>query len=459
MRIPIPSIVTRLLTPQNHLEGDTERGYGNGPAGMQQSTLGVGASTLSPAPMSTTAPRNPRAQETLQEFRHYMGIQNDPDLVEANRPVPNLGIYQRIVKAEKLYKDQYKIYSTLINSALGLQIIFGAALTALGAGSGPHSAVTAFGAMNTILASVLTFLKGSGLPNRMKYYHNELQKVREYIEQREREFARGAMELDLKAEVAVIEEMYESVKRDIEINTPDAYVSTTSRGNPQPPPPLGNRYAIGAHQLEDPIHDMSEKYRGVRRGLESRLSQTKLGAEARIHSLERGLSERALRTRADFDNEMNSARMGLESRLSQERMDMESRYNDTKRGLSSQVQQAQDSIDNTRRGFAAQAQQSQDYFNNARTATQARAEDQINTARLATAAQVEDTRHGLESQLESTRAGVSAQVEETRHGMESRLKEVQAQVKDQEEKILGIAENVAEKVLSFTQSRREHDQG
>lgn len=451
MRIPIPSIVTRLLTPQNHLEGDTERGFGNGPAGMTQSTTGAGAGTLS------SAPRNPRAQETLQEFRHYMGIQNDPDLVEAGRPVPNLGIYQRIVKAEKLYKDQYKIYSTLINSALGLQIIFGAALTALGAGSGPHSAVTAFGAMNTILASVLTFLKGSGLPNRMKYYHNELQKVREYIEQREREFARGAMELDLKAEVAVIEEMYEAVKRDIEINTPDAYVSTTSRGSPQPPPPLGNRYGVSPHQMEDPMHEMSEKYRGIRRGLESRLSQTKLGAEARIQSLERGLSDRALKTRADFEHEMNAARMGLESRLSQERLDMESRYNDTKRGLTAQAQSAQNTIDHNRRVFAAQAQQSQDYINNARIATQARMEDQINTARLATAAQVEDTRHGLESQLETTRAGVSAQVEETRHGMESRLKEVQAQVKDQEEKIMGIAENVAEKVLSFTQSRREHD--
>lgn len=175
----LPSIITRLTAPRM----DMEQGYNNSPNGIQPTTE-VGASTR-PAPIPVL-PRNPRAQETLNEFRHYMGIQNDPDLVQPDRPVPNLGIYQRIVKAEKMYKDQYKIYSTVINSALGLQIIFGAALTALGAGNGPRSAVTAFGAINTILASVLTFLKGSGLPNRMKYYHNELTKVREYIEQRER---------------------------------------------------------------------------------------------------------------------------------------------------------------------------------------------------------------------------------------------------------------------------------
>lgn len=424
----LPSILSRLIAPQGQSPSpdDAERGYNNYTVGIQSVTE-VGGSTFS-APV-TSNPRNPRAQETLNEFRHYMGIHNDPDLVQADRPVPNLGIYQRVVKAEKLYKDQYKLYSTVINSALGLQIIFGAALTALGAGNGPRSAVTAFGAINTILASILTFLKGSGLPNRMKYYHNELQKVREYIEQREREFARGAIELDLKAEVTVIEEMYEAVKRDIEINTPDAYVSTTNR-NPQPPPPVNHRYATGlSHEVNDRVHDVDEKYRGTRRGLETRLSQTRLGIEARISDTKQGFNEKTTEARADLDNRINSARYGLESRLSQERLGLESRLSDTRRGLSSQAQQSQ-----------------------------ARLGDQINTARLATAAQVEDTRHGLESRLEDTRAGVAAQVEDSRHGMESRLKEVQAQVKEQEDKIMDIAEKVAEKVLAAAQHRRDHDQ-
>lgn len=82
-----------------------------------------------------------------------MGIHNDPDLA-AGRPVPNLGIYQRIVKQEQKYKDQYKTCSWLINSSLGLQLVFAAALTALGAGNGPRSAVTAIGAMNTIIAGM-----------------------------------------------------------------------------------------------------------------------------------------------------------------------------------------------------------------------------------------------------------------------------------------------------------------
>lgn len=443
MRIPIPSVLSRFIVPpnQNHLATDAERGYNNHSGGVQSATE-VGGSTFShPA---NPAPRNPRAQEVLNEFRHYMGIQNDPDLVQPDRPVPNLGIYQRIVKAEKLYKDQYKLYSTLINSALGLQIIFGAALTALGAGNGPRSAVTAFGALNTILASILTFLKGSGLPNRMKYYHNELQKVREYIEQREREFARGAMELDLKAEVAVIEEMYEAVKRDIELNTPDAYVSTTHRSSTQPPPPLSNRHAGPYREFDHSVQDASEKYQNVRRGLESRLSQTRLGLESRLSDVQRGYSEKANEARSDLDSRLTNARYGLESRLSQERLGLESRYNDAKRGLAAQAQQSQSRLEDSITGVG--------------TAAQARAQDQINTARLATAAQVEDTRHGLESRLEETRAGVAAQVEDSRHGVESRLKEVQAQVKDQEEKMLGMAEKVAEKVLSVVAQRRDHDQ-
>lgn len=79
--------------------------------------------------------------------------------------------------------------------------------------------------MNTILAGFLTFLKGSGLPNRLKYYNNEWSKVREYIEQRERDFARGMEDLDLAEEVGIVERMYESVRRDVEANTPDSYVS------------------------------------------------------------------------------------------------------------------------------------------------------------------------------------------------------------------------------------------
>lgn len=73
----------------------------------------------------------------------------------------------------------------LISSCLGVQIIVAAALTALGAAHANSHAVTVFGAINTVIAGFLAYLKGSGQPMRYKYYAHEWSKIREYIEQRE----------------------------------------------------------------------------------------------------------------------------------------------------------------------------------------------------------------------------------------------------------------------------------
>ncbi|KAL9091585.1 MAG: hypothetical protein Q9159_001323 [Coniocarpon cinnabarinum] len=120
----------------------------------------------------------------LATFRLLVGITSDTSIHPPNstwftaskRPAPNVGIFPRIIHNEMHAKSGYKTYSILINACLGLQIIVAASLTAMGAGSVNHSAVTAFGAINTVIAGFLTFLKGSGLPNRLKYYRGEWMK-------------------------------------------------------------------------------------------------------------------------------------------------------------------------------------------------------------------------------------------------------------------------------------------
>ncbi|KAL4973808.1 hypothetical protein BDW66DRAFT_161776 [Aspergillus desertorum] len=129
---------------------------------------------------------------------------------------PNIGIYTRVVQAETKAAKHYRFYATLINTCLGIQMVVAAALTALGAARGPHNAVTAFGAINTIVAGTLTYLKGSGLPDRLKHYQNEWRNIREYIEQRERELCLDGCGLDVEEEIQIIEQMYEGVKREIE---------------------------------------------------------------------------------------------------------------------------------------------------------------------------------------------------------------------------------------------------
>jgi hypothetical protein len=180
-------------------------------------------------------------------FRYHMGIEHDGNLVPAHlasksgidpiatgpykgRRAVNLGIYNRCIREEQGSMRQYHIWSLVINAALGLQITLAAVLTALGAGNGSHDAVAVFGTLNTIIAGFLTYLKGTGLPMRMKYFHNQWLKLRAYIEQRERDFASDDLlkvhrigHAELLEEIEVIEKMYHNIRKDIEKHTPDNF--------------------------------------------------------------------------------------------------------------------------------------------------------------------------------------------------------------------------------------------
>ncbi|PPJ50539.1 hypothetical protein CBER1_05526 [Cercospora berteroae] len=202
---------------------------------------------------------NPNERTALENFRLLVGIHQDksfspphgfmanrrPQLSIDHRPSPNLGIYSTVCDAEIKSKRNYKSQSRLINACLGLQLIVAAALTALGAADGNRAAVTVFGAINTVIAGFLTYLKGSGLPNRIKYYQHEWAKVREYIEQRERDFSFGLLgHQHVLAEVEIVREMYENARADIANNTPERFV-----GNPAS---KATQSAIVASQLQRP---------------------------------------------------------------------------------------------------------------------------------------------------------------------------------------------------------------
>ncbi|KAK2594059.1 hypothetical protein QQS21_008244 [Conoideocrella luteorostrata] len=159
------------------------------------------------------------ARDKLLVFRSLTGIDTVPAVSIAGHSVrvaPNLGIYPRVVKAERKARHGFKVYNIVINFCLGTQIIVAAALTALGAANGSRVTVTVFGAINTIIAGFLTYLKGSGMPQRLKYIQDEFKVVREYIEQREREFCVADCTLDPVMEADIIGEMYQSAKQDME---------------------------------------------------------------------------------------------------------------------------------------------------------------------------------------------------------------------------------------------------
>ncbi|KAJ5357264.1 hypothetical protein N7541_004422 [Penicillium brevicompactum] len=189
--------------------------------------------------------------DKLLVFRALTGIDSVPALTQVGhlaRSAPNVGIYTRVIDNETKAQRAYKIFNFLINTCLGVQVVVAAAVTALGAASGPHSAVTAFGAINTIMAGVLTYLRGSGLPDRLKHYQNQWKNIREYIEQREREFCLVGCDLDVQEEVFIVESMYQSVKAEMETTK-----STDSKAQ-QPDDPRIRRSVL------PPSHDSA--YRG-----------------------------------------------------------------------------------------------------------------------------------------------------------------------------------------------------
>ena len=96
-------------------------------------------------------------------------------------------------------------------------------MTALGASDGSHVKIAILGAANTVIAGVLSFFRGQGLPNRLKQFQHTMRVVREYIEQRERNFARLDCNLDVDHEIKAILSMYEDARKNDEANDPDSY--------------------------------------------------------------------------------------------------------------------------------------------------------------------------------------------------------------------------------------------
>ena len=180
----------------------------------------VEKNTIAPSETASTTYEVP---PRLLKFQKLIGICS-PAVLRANpalaRPASNEGIYKRTVNEEARVKLQYAISSYMVNTFFMLQIIVGAALTALGAAKGPPAAVTFLGAVNTIIAGLLTYLKGQGLPTRLEQYLHLLRTLREHIEAREREFLEPECSLDVDEEIDSVTKMYQEVRQSAQDNAP-----------------------------------------------------------------------------------------------------------------------------------------------------------------------------------------------------------------------------------------------
>lgn len=92
------------------------------------------------------------------------------------------GLYKATLRKRRHAQFSYYFSSTLYNTCLVLQILLGAALTALGSSSNKNgTAITILAAANTVNAGLVALLHNSGLPGRIRNDWNEYDKVEMFL--------------------------------------------------------------------------------------------------------------------------------------------------------------------------------------------------------------------------------------------------------------------------------------
>lgn len=250
-----------------------------------------------------------RPNAKLIKFRNLVGIQS-AQTVTPGRPAPNPGIYKRVVDEESKAHLGFLLTTYIVNSFFLLQIILGAALTALGAAGGPSIAVTVLGATNTIVAGILTYLKGQGLPARLEQATHLLRTLREHTEERERELTEPDSLLDVDEVVQSIVQMYKEVRQTAQDNAPGvvlapkgaiaSLIKKTEAGNQVPTPEGMGGKSLG-DRLKEAQTAIKDAAPAMKHGLED-IRAIKMKAEREVEAQEDKIQKMAVEVKEDDDH-------------------------------------------------------------------------------------------------------------------------------------------------------------
>jgi len=125
---------------------------------------------------------NGNAIDHHNQFCNLMGV--TPHTLPPGQPhVPHpQSLYSRALQRRRNQSYIYALTATLTNGLLLSQVVLGAALTGLGASDSSRVLITVFGALNTIIAGVIAFLKSRGQPLRARMFRDDLDRVVDEIE-------------------------------------------------------------------------------------------------------------------------------------------------------------------------------------------------------------------------------------------------------------------------------------
>jgi hypothetical protein len=153
---------------------------------------------------------------------------------EEHRPHPQ-SLYARAEKRRSGQSCTYMFTATLINTLLLTQVVLGAALTGLGASDSSRILITIFGALNTVIAGVIAFLKSRGQPMRARMFRDDLSRVVDEIENSAVMWygisasvhGYDAIDTDdqvtVRGEVARLTRLYDKAVKTNTMNDPDMY--------------------------------------------------------------------------------------------------------------------------------------------------------------------------------------------------------------------------------------------
>jgi hypothetical protein len=180
--------------------------------------------------------------ENLVIFRKALGINYHHDVADACTLEEGrqnaIGIYKTVILTQEKKRFRFAALTAFLYICYFVQIVIGAALTALGATAEQHKwVITALGALNTVLAGILAMIKGSGQPQKIGKDRMEFRKLQDWIEETEALLAVGVIGRN-RREVGLLVESafkrYNAAKASEENNSPDVYAN-------QPLESLGNR--------------------------------------------------------------------------------------------------------------------------------------------------------------------------------------------------------------------------
>jgi len=201
------------------------------------------------------------------QFCQLVGIPpSDRPNDEARPQIGPKTLYGRALRTKKSQERMYIFTAAVSNSLLLIQVVLGAAVTALGASASSHILITLFGATNTIIAGVVAYLKSRGQPMRAQMYRDDLERVVDEIENSEvmwlgiSKKMNGYQSIDtydevtVRSEVARLTRLYDRAVRTNTMNSPEMYtqngnaegINFASRKGPVPAGPGAGGAASGA---------------------------------------------------------------------------------------------------------------------------------------------------------------------------------------------------------------------